>query len=445
MAARLSSMSTRSFIAVILGLLGLGLLGLWYWDTPREYRLLIAAGQRSGQAFQIAQALQQVSERHYPELTLEAFETRGALHNASLLDQGAVQLATIQADQASGRKARLVAELYPDTFQIVVRRDSGIDSIDDLVGKRIALPPERSGEYESFWFLAKHYALGPDDLKIYTGTERTTDWLLINGDVDALFRVRAPGDASILNLIRRVNGKVIPIPQAAALRLQHPAFEAGVIPQGSYNGRPAIPERDEPTISVKELLVASDDVPADVIAKITSVLFEHRRELMDLVPLAGAIAAPGRTGEAYLPIHAGVWAFWNRDKPSFIQENAEAIALMISIAVVATSAYLQWATRRRKRVMDAYNRELIELGKRARSAPDFETIDECNALLAGFVGRIVQAAEHGRINPTEFTLFNFTYDSVEDAIKDRLLQLERVEHERKTAASRRPASIRAGM
>jgi uncharacterized protein len=438
-------MSTRSFIAVILGLLGLGLLGLWYWDTPREYRLFIAAGQRSGQAFQIAQALQQVSERHYPELTLEAFETRGALHNASLLDQGAVQLATIQADQASGRKARLVAELYPDTFQIVVRRDSGIDSIDDLVGKRIALPPERSGEYESFWFVAKHYALGPDDLKIYTGTERTTDWLLINGDVDALFRVRAPGDASILNLIRRVNGKVIPIPQAAALRLQHPAFEAGVIPQGSYNGRPAIPERDEPTISVKELLVASDDVPADVIAKITSVLFEHRRELMDLVPLAGAIAAPGRTGEAYLPIHAGVWAFWNRDKPSFIQENAEAIALMISIAVVATSAYLQWVTRRRKRVMDAYNRELIELGKRARSAPNFETIDECNALLAGFVGRIVQAAEHGRINPTEFTLFNFTYDSVEDAIKDRLLQLERVEQERKTAASRRPASIRAGM
>jgi TRAP transporter TAXI family solute receptor len=438
-------MSTRSFIAVILGLLGLGLLGLWYWDTPREYRLFIAAGQRSGQAFQIAQALQQVSERHYPELTLEAFETRGALHNASLLDQGAVQLATIQADQASGRKARLVAELYPDTFQIVVRRDSGIDSIDDLVGKRIALPPERSGEYESFWFLAKHYALGPDDLKIYTGTERTTDWLLINGDVDALFRVRAPGDASILRLIQRVDGKVIPIPQAAALRLQHPAFEAGIIPQGSYNGRPAIPESDEPTISVKELLVASEDVPADAIAKITSVLLEHRRELMDLVPLAGAIAAPDRSGETYLPIHAGVWAFWDRDKPSFIQENAEAIALMISIAVVVTSAYLQWVARRRKRVMDAYNRELIELSKRARNAPDFATIDECNALLAGFVGRIVQAAEHGRVNPAEFELFNFTYDSVEDAIKDRLLQLERAEQEHKKAASRRPASVPAGV
>ena len=57
---------------------------------------------------------------------------------------------------------------------------------------------------------------------------------------------------------------------------------------------------------MKELLVASEDVPAEVIAKITSVLFEHRREMMDLVPLAGAIAAPERSGETFLPIHAGV-------------------------------------------------------------------------------------------------------------------------------------------
>ncbi|MGB2933214.1 MAG: TAXI family TRAP transporter solute-binding subunit [Methyloceanibacter sp.] len=435
-------MGTRSFIAVILALLGLGLLGLWYWDTPREDRLLIAAGQRSGYAFQIATALKQVTERHFPELTLEVFETRGSLHDASLLDQGAVQLATVQADQTSGRAARLVAELYPDSFQIVVRRDSGIDAIGDLVGKRIALPPRKSGEYESFWFLAKHYDLREEDLKIFTGTERTTDWLLLNGDVDALFRVRAPGDASILNLIRRIDGKIIPIPQAAALRLQHPAFELGVIPQGSYNGRPAIPDKEQPTISVKQLLVARADVPADAIAKITSILFEHRRELMDIVPLAGAISAPARSGESYLPIHAGVWAFWDRDKPSFIQENAEPIALMISIAVVVTSAYLQWANRRRKRAMDVYNRELIELAHRARNAPDFETLDECNVLLAEFVGRIVQATEHGRINAAEFTLFNFTYDAVEDAIKDRQSQLERgVKQERKRAPLGPPATI----
>ena len=164
-------MSTRSFVTVMLALLGLGLLGLWYWDSTREHRLLIAAGQRSGQAFHIAKALQQVAPAPLPGPEDRSVETRGSLHNASLLDQGVVRLGTVQADQASGRKARLVAELYPDTFQIVVRPDSGIDSIGDLAGKRIALPPERSGEFESFWFLAKHKALAAGDLKIYTGTD----------------------------------------------------------------------------------------------------------------------------------------------------------------------------------------------------------------------------------------------------------------------------------
>jgi TRAP transporter TAXI family solute receptor len=436
-------LSTRGFIALMLAVLGLGLLGLWYWDTTREYRLLIAAGQRSGQAFAIAKALKQVTERHYPDVRIEVFETRGSLQNASLLDQGAVELATVQADQASGRNARLVAELYPDIFQIAVRRDSGIESIGDLVGRRVALPPEKSGEYESFWFLAKHYDLSEQDLEVYTGTQRTTDWLLINGDVDALFRVRAPGDPSMLNLIGRIGGKVIPIPQAAAIRQQHPALEAGIIPQGSYNGRPAIPDKDLPTIQVQQLLVAHADVPSEVIAKITSILFEHRRELMDIVPLAGAISAPDRSGESTLPIHAGVWAFWDRDKPSFLQENAEAIALMVSLAVIATSAYLQIANRRRKRVMDAYNRELIDLSKRARAAPDFDTLDKCNAELAEFAGRIVQASERGRINAAEFTLFNFAYDSVEDAIKDRQLQLERTRGETRKGAFT-PMTAKAG-
>ena len=426
-------MGTRSFVAATLAVFGAGLFALYYLDASREHRLLIAAGQRSGQAFAVAEALKRVTERLHPDLTLEVFETRGSLQNAALLDQGAVQLATAQADQASGRNARLIAELYPDSFQIVVRPESGIESIGDLSGKRIALPPEKSGEYESFWVLAKHYDLKPESLKVFTGTEQTTDWLLVNGDVDALFRVRAPGDSSILRLIQAVGGKVLPIPQAAALRLRHPTFEQGLIPEGSYNGRPAIPNGDQPTIAVKQLLVAHTDVPDEVIAKIASVLFENRRELMDIVPLAGAIAAPQRTGESSLPIHAGVWSFWDRDKPSFFQENVEILALMVSLTVIVSSLFLHLASRRRKRFMDAYNRELIALAKAARDAPDFASLDRCNVELAEFVSRIVQATERGHINASEFTLFNFTYDAVEDAIKDRRLQLERAETARQSA------------
>jgi hypothetical protein len=116
---------------------------------------------------------------------------------------------------------------------------------------------------------------------------------------------------------------------------------------------------------------------------------------------------------------------------------------MISIAVVSMSAYLQLANRRRKKVMDAYNRQLIELGRKARNASDFAALDSCNEQLANFVGRIVHETERGRINTAEFTLFHFAYDAVEDAIKDRRLQLERAERQRTsqvfTMASGSPA------
>ena len=143
-------MSIRSWLGLALIAVAAGVLALWYLEDRREYKLSIAAGQKSEQAFQLVKAIQLVTHRHYPEIAIEVYETRGSLQNARLLDSDAVDLATTQADPVLGLSAQLVAELYPDAFQLVVRRDSGIRDIGDLVGKRVALPPDQSGEYESF-------------------------------------------------------------------------------------------------------------------------------------------------------------------------------------------------------------------------------------------------------------------------------------------------------
>ena len=418
-------MSTRNLVFILSVLFAVGIFALWYTWERQEYSLKIAAGQSSGQAFQLIKAIQTVSHRHHPEIKIEVFETRGSLQNARLLESGAVDLATTRSDLVLGNRAQLVAELYSDAFQLLIRRSSDISGIKDLIGKRIALPSENSAAYQSFWFVAAHYDLQPRDIAVYPGTDTTTDWLLINGDVDALFRVRAPGDASIDKLVHKADAKVIAIPQATALMLKQPALSSGLIPQGSYSGRPAVPEEDIETVAVKQLLLARKELPEAVVSKLTSILFERRRELIDEIPLAGSIAIPDRSSGTFLPLHSGAEAYYDRDDPSFLQENAEPIALFVSVLVILTSAYLQLSAFRRRRVLDAYNQELLALAKKARSARSFKTIDGCNTQLSLFVDRILEAVGDGLINAQEFTLFNFTYEAVEDAIRDREHQLER--------------------
>jgi TRAP transporter TAXI family solute receptor len=426
----------------MLGILILTIGSLWYSWHHQKYQLSIAAGAQTGQAYQLMKALQTVTHRHHPELRIEVFESRGSLQNARLLERGAVDLATTQADLVSALNAHLVAELYSDAFQLIVRRGSGIEKIGDLVGKRIALPPERSGAYRAFWFLAGHYGLGEGDIQVFPGTQATTDWLLINGDVDAMFRVRAPGDETLRHVIDKINARVIEIPQAAALKLKQPAYEVGTIPQGSYKGRPSVPESDLTTVSVKRLLLARDNVSADAISRLTSILFERRRELIDLVPLAGSISVPDRSSGTFLPVHEGAQSFYDRDQPSFLQENAEPIALIVSILVVLASAYLQISALRRKRFLDRFNRELLALARAARRARSFRRLDEYDTQLGGFVERIVEATEEGRINAHDFQLFHFTYEAAEDAIRDREQQLERARRRDKkqsTTRRRRPS------
>ncbi|MGI9384160.1 MAG: TAXI family TRAP transporter solute-binding subunit [Methyloligellaceae bacterium] len=437
-------MRARNFLSIMLALVAVSILVLWYVWERQEYSLTIAAGQSSGQAFQLVKAIQTVTHRHHPELKIEVFETRGSLQNARLLETGSVDMATTRSDLVFGNRGQLVADLYSDAFQLVVRRDSGIKHIADLIGRRIALPPEKSSAHESFWFVASHYAVEPKDIEAYPGTEATTDWLLINGDVDALFRVRAPGDESIDKLIRQADAQVIAIPQAPALKLKRPALESGVIPQGSYKGRPTVPDEDIMTVAVKRLLLARKELPDEAVSRLTSILFERRRELIDLVPLSGSIAIPDRSSGTFLPLHAGAGAYYDRNEPTFLQENAEPIALLVSVLVILASVYLQLSALRRRRALGSYNQELLALAQKARGAHDFETIDDCHDQLSRFVNRIVEAAGDGDINAQEFNLFNFTYEAVEDAIRDREHQLEREQlgSEREGTGSPAPDSRR---
>mgnify|MGYP005844790583 CR=1 FL=1 len=131
---------------VSLQLITLG--GLYLFSRNRVQKLVIGAGLEQGESYILAQALKQVLDKQQIGIELEVRDTGGTSESLKLLEQNQVQLAAAQADIPPGDNARLVAILFPDAFQLVVKENSQIQKFTDLKGKRIGLL-QKGGQYQS--------------------------------------------------------------------------------------------------------------------------------------------------------------------------------------------------------------------------------------------------------------------------------------------------------
>jgi uncharacterized protein len=216
----------------------IGGLAIAWWQRSRTEHLTLAAGASSGESYILGNALKTVVERHYPKIRMTLLETGGTVENLSMLQDGRAQLATAQADIPAGLKARSVAVLYDDTFQLLVPKQSQSKSLVDLEGKRIALA-QSGGQFQSFLHVADHFGLHEADFQFVGTSDEDASAAFLNGRADALFRVRAIDDPSIQRLVQSGKAGFLPLEHAAAMKIKYPAFEAALIPIGDLLGKPS--------------------------------------------------------------------------------------------------------------------------------------------------------------------------------------------------------------
>ncbi|MDA7949091.1 MAG: TAXI family TRAP transporter solute-binding subunit [Hyphomicrobiaceae bacterium] len=409
------------FIAAVAGVMAYLAL-----TAPLSGKLRLGADPVNSEPYEMATAIAHVISRTYPGLEIEVVPTGGSSENMNLLTSGELDLALVQAEVISRENVSLLAVLYHDLFQLLVRDDSGIEKLKDLEGKRIALPPVTTGQYRAFWFLANHYGLAPERIIAIPMNTYQADEALVAGQIDAIFRVRGPRNSSIRVLFGRTDLRFIPIDQGDALHLRQPAYTASFIPKGSYRGDPATPAEALPTVAVDRLLVARDEVPEEIVRAITSVLFEKRRDLALRTPLAALIRQPEIKQGTMLPVHGGALSYYEREKPSFLEEKAEFLALIFSVLVVLTSLAIAFTRRfyeRQKGRIEDYSIELLELEKSAKGATSIPDLDICKHRLTEILAEAVDDMRHRRINAEGLQLFSFVWESVNYTINDHEEQL----------------------
>ena len=92
-----------------------------------------------------------------------------------------------------------------------------------------------------------------------------------------------------------------------------------------------------PTIGTKVVLACNPDLAVNDIFEITRLIHTRVAELTKAHPLFVQLSTPD-SSLLHHPIHAGAKLHHEREKPSFIQEWAESIALVLSLIAVAWGA-----------------------------------------------------------------------------------------------------------
>ena len=361
-------------VQVALAALSLGIILVLVIALTRQSRketLTVAAGAPSGESYILATAVKAVVEQHYPRVRLNVLQTGGTVENLQMLEDGRAQLATAQADIASGPKARAVAVLYDDTFQLLVPGNSPMTRLVDLRGRRIALA-QKGGQFQSFLRVVEHFGLQPSDFQFVGANDEAAADAFLKGQADAIFRVRALGDPSIAQLVRSGNVRFIPIEHAAAMKIKYPAFQSAEIPQGAYSGDPAIPVQDVPTVAVHRTLLARDSADATAIRAVAEVLLDRRQEIMQQIPVSMSevrlllvqVRRPEPQAGLGPPLHPGALSFYDKDKPSFLLAHADFLGLILTVGLMAGSwiwELKRWMQRQQKDKADQYSNRVVAL------------------------------------------------------------------------------------
>jgi uncharacterized protein len=412
---------------IVLGLVGIALV-VWLWfarERPPTV-LTVGAGPLNSDSYQLIREVAEVVERHSDRIRLKVIATADSSHNIALLNIGGVDLATIRADTPVISNIRLVADLFPDFFQILVAPGSGINRIGDLAGKRVAIPAFGTDEFRSFWVVGDHYDLSLTAFNWQAVPFETAAADLLAGRIDALFTVRSLRDRLLLNLfedatLKGVGIRFLEIDQAEAIAVKRPFLSPGRVPKGTYVGNQPTPDRDKRTAVVERVLVSRDDVDAASVAELTRVLFENRLDLTIRFALASAIRQPDLSLGLNVPLHDGAAQFYTRDEPNFLQQNAEPLALMVTVFAMLLSGLYAIRTQfinRQKNRMDTYNYELLAIADRARAASADADFSAIRMEMVRLLESVVHELDTDEVTAEGFLAFSRLWESVREIVNE---------------------------
>jgi len=298
---------------------------VWYFTaqpTVTTFKMKIFTGGTGGVYYPIGNALAELLNKYSKGRIEASAQSSGAsVANVKALEAGDAHLIFVQNDIAyygykgiymfegsPAKSIRGVAVLYPEIIQIIAKADSGIKSIYDLAGKRVAVGAAGSGTAVEAELILK--AAGVWDKITVQNLDFTQAAEAIKlGQVDAAFVVAGIPTAAVTQLAATTPVNLVEIPDDIINKLASQGyrfFVPIVVPKETYSGMTS----DVKTAAVMAMLAVRSDVPDDVVYMLLDIMFSHLSELQQAHARASAIALNKALDGMSIPLHPGAVKYY---------------------------------------------------------------------------------------------------------------------------------------
>ena len=290
-------------------------------DQASQKKFLnIGTGGTAGTYYPIGGAIAEILNNNIEGMNASAQSTGATVANINMLKDGSVDMAIVQNDltyyAVNGTEMfqdkkvtnlKGIATLYPETCQFVTLDSSGIKTIADLKGKRVAVGAAGSGAEANARQILAAYGITYDDINVQYLSFGEAANALKDGNVDAAFLTAGYPTASVQDISSQNKIRLLPIDgdKADALIAKYPFYTKTKIPAGTYAGF----DEEVPT-----MLVVNDKVDDKLGYEIAKAIFSNLDRLQAAHSVGKLISKENAEKGMSLDMNAGAKKFFEESK-----------------------------------------------------------------------------------------------------------------------------------
>ncbi|WP_320043465.1 TAXI family TRAP transporter solute-binding subunit [uncultured Desulfobacter sp.] len=303
----------------------IGVVSMAFCQPGLAKERIVFGGGPAGGTFQVVANSIQVYKpmKQVKEFKVQAQSSGGSTENLRKTNSGRQQMSVLYSGHVyQGRHGLLsndtrkyedvlaVAWLYGAPAQLVVRKDSGIKSTKDLVGKKVGVGNAGSGAFANCELFFKHMgiwdkiernAMGYNDAaQAFGNNQLDAFWLFVGYPTGAVMMAAQTNDIAMIDLDADA--------KSTGFYDKHPYFAKVAIPANTYKGV----DTDTPSFQDSAVWVANAKVSDETVYKMLTLIFsdEGLAHMKAQKKTFKSMAVERGADGIVTPFHPGAEKFW---------------------------------------------------------------------------------------------------------------------------------------